>query len=85
MSTSEGVVAGLKAEEAYGAGWIRALHPKDRERIATEWYAAIREHRLFKSVYRFLRPDGRIIWVYGQAAGEESEIRDGVHSQNMSL
>ena len=66
-------IAGLKAEEAYGAGWTRALHPKDRERIATEWYAAVREHRLFKSVYRFLCPDGRIIWVYGQAAGEESE------------
>jgi PAS domain S-box-containing protein len=66
-------IAGLKAEEAYGAGWARGLHPKDRERIATEWYAAVREHRLFKSVYRFLCPDGRIIWVYGQAAGEESE------------
>jgi PAS domain S-box-containing protein len=66
-------ITGLKAEEACGAGWTRALHPEDRERIATEWYAAVREHRLFKSVYRFLRFDGRIIWVYGQAAGEESE------------
>jgi PAS domain S-box-containing protein len=66
-------LTGLKAEEACGAGWTRALHPGDRERIATEWYAVAKQHRLFQSVYRFLRPDGRIIWVYGQAAGEESE------------
>jgi PAS domain S-box-containing protein len=66
-------LTGLKAEEACGSGWTRALHPGDRERITKEWYAVAKQHRLFNSVYRYLRPDGRIIWVYGQAAGEESE------------
>jgi two-component system sensor kinase FixL len=65
-------IAGLTAEEASGRGWVRALHPEDRERIAREWYTAAKEHRLFESVYRFLHPDGLITWVYGQAVGEES-------------
>jgi two-component system, NtrC family, sensor kinase len=67
-------ITGLKAEEACGDGWARALHPEDRECIAREWCTAAKEHRLFNSVHRFLRPDGRIIWVYGQAVGEESEM-----------
>lgn len=71
-------IAGMKAEEARGGGWAQALHPEDRERIAREWYTAAKEHRLFKSVYRFRHPEGRVTWVYGQATGEEFETGETV-------
>jgi PAS domain S-box-containing protein len=66
-------ITGLDAEKSWGFGWTRALHPEDRERIVTEWHTALKKYRLFKSVYRFLHPDGRTIWVYGQTTGEKSK------------
>jgi PAS domain S-box-containing protein len=66
-------ITGLEAEKALGTGWIRALHPEDRERILEEWRTAAQQGQLFKSVYRFLACDGRAIWVYGQIAEERSE------------
>lgn len=64
-------ITGLTAAEALGDEWVRALHPEDRERIAAECHAAYKGYRLFESSYRFLCPDGRIAWVYGQATKEQ--------------
>lgn len=65
-------ITGLDIDRARGQGWATALHPDDRERVSRQWYEAARERRDFRSEYRFLRPDGRITWVLGQA----TELRD---------
>ena len=48
---------------------MAALHPLDRERVSAEWYRAAAGGRPFQSEYRFLRPDGTVTWVLGQAVG----------------
>jgi PAS domain S-box-containing protein len=65
-------IAGISAEEAQGTGWVRALHPGDRERVLDEWRRAWEESRSFKSEYRFERPDGEIAWVFAQGAAEKA-------------
>jgi PAS domain S-box-containing protein len=60
-------IAGLTPEEASGDGWIRGLHPEDRERVASEWYEAATNDSPFKAEYRFRSPDGVTTWVVGTA------------------
>ncbi len=62
-------MAGLSLEEAKGEGWVRALHPDDRERVFAEWYAATRAAEPFSSEYRFQSPQGRVRWLQGNAVG----------------
>jgi len=53
--------------------WTNALHPDDRERIATEWAHAVRHHQPFLSEYRFQSKSQKVIWVMGQAQTEHDE------------
>lgn len=46
------------------------MHPEDRDRVFTEWYRSTQNNIPFSSEYRFIRPDGKITWVYGQAIAE---------------
>ncbi|HEY1662641.1 MAG TPA: PAS domain S-box protein [Verrucomicrobiae bacterium] len=55
------------AEYAYGKGWVQAVHPDDRERIASGWDEAVRNGVCSTTEFRFLRPDGEVIWVHGKA------------------
>jgi PAS domain S-box-containing protein len=71
-------ITGLNAEIAAESGWMNAIHPDDAERVKNEWHRAIIEKISFKSEYRFQRPDGRVIWVIGQAIaeiGDKQEIK----------
>ncbi|WP_413165787.1 PAS domain S-box protein [Capilliphycus salinus ALCB114379] len=61
---------GLSQEESMGEGWTKTLHPDDVEDVQKKWYAFALNGVPFKCEYRFLRPDGSIIWVYGQAVAE---------------
>ena len=67
-------ITGLNAELAAETGWMNAIHPDDTERVKNEWYRAIIDKIPFKSEYRFLRADDRVIWAIGQAV---AEIGDG--------
>jgi PAS domain S-box-containing protein len=60
-------IAGLSPDEAAGAGWIRALHPEDREFVSGQWYEAARTGHEFACEYRFQTPAGRVTWVSGAA------------------
>jgi PAS domain S-box-containing protein len=63
-------IAGLSPEEALGQGWIKALHPDDRDGVFQAWEQAVRDHCSFQLEYRFQRADGSITWVFGQAVAE---------------
>jgi PAS domain S-box-containing protein len=60
-------LTGLPGDEALGAGWARALHPDDRDRIFAVWLRAAETQGIFAEEYRFLRSDGAVVWAYGQA------------------
>ncbi len=66
-------LAGLSAAEASGRGWEQALHPEDRERVSREWALAVADTRPSRVEFRFLRPDGSICWLQGNAV----RLRDG--------
>ena len=63
-------IAGLTPDEARGQGWMRGLHPEDREQVLQMWQQATTENRSFKAEYRFQRPDGAITWVLGESSSE---------------
>ncbi|HEX2225455.1 MAG TPA: PAS domain S-box protein [Thermoanaerobaculia bacterium] len=60
-------IVGLSAEEARGQGWIRAIHPDDRERTVRDWSAAIETGQAFAGEQRFLTPEGKVTWVQSSA------------------
>jgi len=63
-------MTGLPREQARADGWVTALHPEDRDSVSAAWSRAVREDLPFRMEYRFQRPDGRVVWVLGQALAE---------------
>jgi PAS domain S-box-containing protein len=47
--------------------WERNIHPEDRERALLEHHRSNREGTVFISEYRFLRKDGRTVWLRDEA------------------
>jgi PAS domain S-box-containing protein len=70
-------MAGLSPEEAQGQGWVRALHPDDRERVHEEWYTAVKAGQPFAAEYRFRTPHGKVTWLQGRAVGLGDEAGQG--------
>ncbi len=63
-------ISGLSGEEALGNGWLNAVHKDDREKLSEGWIQATKDRKLSISEYRFVRKDGSIAWVMGQAVPE---------------
>lgn len=64
-------IAGMTAKEAMEQGWVKALHPDDKERVFTEWYAAAMEGKEFLGEYRFKTKRGKVTWLRGSAVALE--------------
>jgi PAS domain S-box-containing protein len=47
--------------------WYTRLHPDDRDRWHDEFARTCAAGEPFRSVYRFLARDGRVVWVHGEA------------------
>ncbi len=65
-------ISGMSAQKALGNGWLEAVHPDDREYVIGGWQESTHSHRASYDEYRFLRADGSIAWVMGQAMPEKS-------------
>ena len=63
-------LSGLTYEEALGFGWLKAVHPDDREQLEGKWKTDFQLKESSKAEYRFLRSDGNIVWVTGDAVPE---------------
>ncbi|MES1215741.1 MAG: PAS domain S-box protein, partial [Bacteroidota bacterium] len=63
-------ISGLSREEALGDGWLNAVHEEDKKYLIEKWKKATKIQQLSLSEYRFVRPDGTIAWVMGQATPE---------------
>ena len=72
-------LAGLAEESAWGDGWMLALHPDDRERVRAEWNRSRQSLLPFQSEYRFVRADGSVVWVLGQAVVETDQAGKATH------
>ncbi len=70
-------ISGLSVEEALGDGWLKAVHPEDKEKVDERWQLNTQKQMASMADYRFIRPDGSVVWVIGQAVPElnsENEI-----------
>lgn len=56
-------ILGITPEESLGEGWLRSLHPQDREQVLAEWLICIREGREYSREFRILMPAGILRWV----------------------
>lgn len=56
-------LTGLNDGQWEGTGWATALHPDDAQRVFNAWGDAVAQRRLFREEWRWLRPDGSIVWV----------------------
>jgi PAS domain S-box-containing protein len=65
-------ISGLSQQKALGNGWLEAVHKDDKILLAEGWTAAALHHQISISEYRFVRPDGSIAWVIGQAIPEKN-------------
>lgn len=68
-------ISGLSHEEALNDGWLNAVHPEDRIKLKKGWYKDASKRKDSDAEYRFLRSDGSIKWVLGQAIPEYNEKR----------
>jgi diguanylate cyclase (GGDEF)-like protein/PAS domain S-box-containing protein len=70
-------LAGMTREAALGEGWLAAIHPADRDRVATEWTKAFEGRLDFSQEYRFQRTDGTVVWVAGVGKALDPDDRGG--------
>ncbi len=63
-------ISGISEKDALNDGWLNAVHPKDRKKLKKGWYKAAGKRKASDAEYRFLRPDGSVTWVLGQAIPE---------------
>ena len=63
--------------------WIASLHPADRERVVAEDIRTNETGEPFDIEYRFVRPDGRIVWVLDQAVMLRDEHGAPLHWQGV--
>lgn len=57
-------ITGLSPLEASGEGWIKGLHPDDRERIKDGWKQFVQTDGKWIAEFRFRDQNARITWVH---------------------
>ncbi|HCE42802.1 MAG TPA: hypothetical protein DET40_04585 [Lentisphaeria bacterium] len=65
-------MAGMTLDEALGGGWIKALHPDDRDNVISSWNKMVESNGRWSLEYRFRTPSGKSTTMLGLAA----EMRD---------
>jgi PAS domain S-box-containing protein len=63
-------LTGLSFEDVIGNGWLNAVHPDDKEKLKESWLSDYKSRKISSAEYRFIRPDGSIVWVIGYAVPE---------------
>ncbi|MFB2891528.1 response regulator [Aerosakkonemataceae cyanobacterium BLCC-F50] len=57
-------ICGFTLEESLGEGWLKFVHPDDRDRVLTDWYSYTRQGREYSDECRFMSKEGTIRWTY---------------------
>lgn len=70
----------ISLEECSGIGWLNRIHPEDREIVWDSWYKCFVSRSPWQLEYRFLQPNGKIVWAYAQAIFEKNEQGENIGS-----
>lgn len=81
VSTRWSEITGITPAEALGAGWAQGVHIDDRDEVTRLWLqtAEAAETR-YESEFRFVRPDGELIWVLSIAR----RVKDPANSETVN-
>jgi PAS domain S-box-containing protein len=60
-------MTGLTFAQAEGKGWMKALHPEDRDIVVESIEQGLKITGVWNHEFRFLTPEGVIVWVQGMA------------------
>jgi diguanylate cyclase (GGDEF)-like protein/PAS domain S-box-containing protein len=62
-------ILGVPASAFYGEDdiWDRLIHPEDRERARADYESYLRTGSPEAGEYRYVRPDGRVVWVHDRS------------------
>jgi PAS domain S-box-containing protein len=60
-------MAGMTMQDALGEGWIKGVHPEDRDQVLAKWKQTVDAGGTWGLEYRFQTPDQHVTWVYGLA------------------
>ncbi|HYB99500.1 MAG TPA: PAS domain S-box protein [Candidatus Limnocylindrales bacterium] len=58
---------GVERSEALSRGWIKALHPEDRDRVLLDFLTMTQAKRPYSGEFRVRHGDGRERWVLGRS------------------
>lgn len=69
-------LSGLSFEQSMGLNWLKSVHPDDRLFLQQKWQSDLSNLKESVAEYRFVRADGTISWVIGNAVPEmiENEV-----------
>lgn len=65
-------LSSLSTDESLGSGWLRTVHPEDREQIQSAWFEATQSAKSFEHTFRYQHPDGTVTWCNLKAAAINS-------------
>ncbi|RKS92507.1 PAS domain S-box-containing protein [Flavobacterium limicola] len=71
-------ISGLSFEKALGNGWLKAVHDEDKNTLFNDWTQSSNKQESSISEYRFVRTDGSIAWVMGQAIPEKNSKNETI-------
>jgi len=57
-------ICGFTFEESLGMGWLKSIHPEDRQIVFTEWSGYMREGREYSHEFRFQTQEETTRWVH---------------------
>lgn len=66
-------ISQMSFNDAMGNGWLKSVHPEDKESLLIAWQNAVSTKSDSVNEYRFIRRDGSIAWVFGRAVPQTDE------------
>lgn len=61
-------ISGLTHTESLNEGWLRSIHPEDRDTVLRMWKKSIEEKDFYRQEFRFVTKDNEVRWISSQAS-----------------
>lgn len=63
-------LSGIDKQSALGYGWLKAVMPEDIQTVKYNWNISVENQQPSQAEYRFVRPNGKVVWVMGMTIPE---------------
>ena len=67
VNNSYHLMTGRNIQELTGYGWINGVYEPDRERVSSQWDAAVEERRTFEMIFSYQHIDGHLYTAFIRA------------------